>query len=111
VQFKKPTLENLPVLNVLELEDNQLSQLASVYDEFRNSDLQVLHSLTEDPVRIEFDNAIASIFSLPSISPLRSLLAREPFISDESLVSPERDTTVEDECLYHQLTIPWVNHD
>ncbi|MFL6846451.1 MAG: hypothetical protein ACJ8ER_16410 [Allosphingosinicella sp.] len=81
VQFKKPTLERMPVLNVLTLSKMQLTQLAETYDTIAFDELQTLPNLAIDPLRSEIDSAISKILGLPSLASLRTQLADEPIIT------------------------------
>lgn len=59
VQFKKPTLENLPILDVRSLSERQLSQLASAYRKVAGIGLSTIKDMAEDPVRAEIDQAFS----------------------------------------------------
>lgn len=85
VQFKKPVLEAMPVLDVRALSKTQLTQLASAYDAVASSKLGVLREMENDEVRASMDAALSRVLDLPTIGPIRALLGREPVISDASL--------------------------
>lgn len=52
--------------------------LRSRVDAVSKLDLQPLARLNEDEVRIRIDESLAKVLGLPSIAPIRELLAREP---------------------------------
>lgn len=81
VQFKKPTIEDLPVLNAESLTPAQRSQLVSVYDAVATSELDTMANMADDPVRREIDRAISLVLGLPDLDALRSELAAEPVVS------------------------------
>ena len=85
VQFKKPLLERLLVLDVLSLDENNRKRLADAYDEYARTPLLPLSQLDQDPVRALMDGAVARALNLPSLEPLRQLLSREPIVSDRPL--------------------------
>jgi hypothetical protein len=80
VQFKKPTIENLPVLDVTSLPKGQLRQLAGVYDAVASMGLSKFTNMADDPIRADIDHAFAQIFNLPPLNDLRAELAEEPII-------------------------------
>ncbi len=85
IDFKKPILAALPVLNVNELSAEQLKALAAAYDKLCREQLKPLPEMADDPVRAEMDKAIASALHLPDVSILRALLAKEPVICLQAL--------------------------
>ncbi|MEK6324319.1 MAG: hypothetical protein AABN33_21990 [Acidobacteriota bacterium] len=85
VQFKKPILEMIPVLDITRLSQKQCELLTSVFDRMRNSPLLPLPEMTKDPARIALDDAISAALEIPDLSGLRELLAKEPVISDVAL--------------------------
>ena len=78
VQMKQPAWESMPVLDVRSLTQDQLTPLANAYDEAASKSLAPLAQLDADPVRISIDEALCSVLGLPSLTPVRALLAREP---------------------------------
>ena len=66
VQFKKPVLENLPVLDVTNLSGKQLDQLAGAYDTLAVQPLEPIPAMDADPVRQGIDDAICRVIGLPS---------------------------------------------
>lgn len=80
IDFKKPVLSALPVLDVGGLSDGQLSQLSAAYDEVCREDLRPFPEMDKDPVRARIDEAVAQALNLPDFSILRRLLAQEPVV-------------------------------
>lgn len=80
VDFKKPMLTEMPVLDIASLGDTQLGALASAYDELATQPIQALPLMSDDPVRHDIDAAIARVLGLPDLAILRTLLAQEPGI-------------------------------
>ncbi|HUT55788.1 MAG TPA: hypothetical protein VM658_20525 [bacterium] len=85
VQFKKPILLSMPVLNVLKLSPKRISALVSAYDEICDQELMPLSQMDRDPVRKKIDAAISRALGLPSIAVLSGLLASEPVICGRPL--------------------------
>ena len=88
VQFKKPTWNPMPVLNVKSLSNSQLKQFSEGYDAVADQSLSPLPRMDSDPVRQEIDDLISHVLSLPSLTSIRSLLAREPVIANSPLWTP-----------------------
>jgi hypothetical protein len=80
VDFKKPSLAAMPVLDVRTLSKKQLNLLSKAYDRVCQSELQPLPNMAQDDVRAEIDKAIANALDLPDFSVLRTMLAREPVV-------------------------------
>lgn len=80
VDFKKPTLLSMPVLDVRKIREQQLKRLAGAYDGLAGKNVRPLLEMDIDPVRAAMDKAIAQALHLPDLSSLRELLAREPVI-------------------------------
>ncbi len=80
VDFKKPVLTRMPVLDVRTLTTKQLDALADAYDEYAHQELQPFPHMATDPVRAAMDKSIARALKLPDLSPLREMLAREPVV-------------------------------
>lgn len=85
VDFKKPSLYAMPVLDVRALSDAQLAQLAAAYDRVCEKPLQPFPQMAHDDVRAEIDSAIAAVLNLPDVSLLRTMLGREPVVSMQRL--------------------------
>jgi len=85
VQFKKPTLEAMPVLDVRTLDKKQLNTLATAFDDIAKHPLESLPNMATDETRIAIDVALEHVLDLPDLIPLRALLAREPVVCNASL--------------------------
>jgi hypothetical protein len=103
VQFKKPTIENLPILDVTALSRAQLRQIAMAYDSVASQELNTIVNMADDPVRIEIDRAFSAVLGLPSLDELRSELADEPIITLRRSVVQEVATEADDELQFELL--------
>jgi hypothetical protein len=80
IDFKKPVLERMPVLDLGGLSPAQSAQLAAAYDEVCREELQPFPEMAADPVRARIDAAVARTLGLPDFSILRRLLVQEPVV-------------------------------
>jgi len=87
IQFKKPSLEACPVLDITTLKDKVVEQLAKVYDTLCLKSLAPFPSMGADPVREKLDSKLGEVIGLPDMKILRECLAREPFICLRPMVS------------------------
>ncbi len=85
VQFKKPLLLALPVLDVRQLTRWQVGQLAAAYDRIAYNEIDAMKNMATDETRMAIDGAIARVIDLPDLTPLRTMLGREPIVCGESL--------------------------
>ena len=85
VQMKQPAWESMLVLDVRNLTKEQLTALANAYDEVASKSLAPLAQLDADPVRISIDEALCAVLGLPSLAPVRALLAREPGLTGRKI--------------------------
>jgi hypothetical protein len=85
VDFKKPSLGAMPVLDVRALPSDQLAALAEAYDRVCEQPLQPFPRMADDAVRADIDAAIAKALNLPDYAILRTMLGREPVVSMERL--------------------------
>ncbi len=85
MQMKQPAWESMPVLDVRSLTQDQLTTLANAYDEAASQSLAPLAQLDADPVRISIDDALCTVLGLPSLAPVRALLAREPGLTGQRI--------------------------
>ena len=85
VDFKKPTLQEMPVLDVTALAPERLQEMADSYDRLCERPLLPFPQMNVDAVRVEIDTVIASSLGLPDVGGLRQLLAREPVVCLEPL--------------------------
>ncbi|RPH95002.1 hypothetical protein EHM69_05790 [candidate division KSB1 bacterium] len=85
IQFKKPILEQMPVLDLWRLEPEQIKSLAKTYEKLCSETLLPLPEMAHDPIRAEMDACISEVMGLPPLDRLRAALAREPVISLKQL--------------------------
>lgn len=85
MQMKKPAWTAMPVLDVRSLSSKQLGFLAKAYDAIAEKELAPLAQLDKDAVRCDIDDTISKVFELPSLAPIRELLAREPGLSAKEI--------------------------
>jgi hypothetical protein len=85
VQFKKPTIENLPILDVLALTEIQLIHLAGAYERLASGELNTMQNMADDPIRGAADDAFAKVLGLSPLDDLREELATEPIICDRPI--------------------------
>ena len=78
MQMKKPAWQSMPVLNVRNLNQEQSDALAAAYALVSQEAFRPLAQLDSDPTRIQIDAALCKTLSLPSLTPIRELLVREP---------------------------------
>jgi hypothetical protein len=81
VDFKKPVLSSMPVLDVRKLSPKAKERLTDAYAEVAGRDLEPLPNMATDETRAAIDAAIAGELGLPNLSVLRNMLACEPVIS------------------------------
>jgi hypothetical protein len=80
IQFKKPVLGALPVLDIRALSNEQKEKLVAAYDKVCQLELKPFPQMATDTVRAEIDRAIAEALGLPDFGVLRTLLGREPVV-------------------------------
>ncbi|MGH9786580.1 MAG: hypothetical protein ACRD88_20615, partial [Terriglobia bacterium] len=80
IQFKKPTLQKMPVLDVWKIGAKRRQKLAAAFDKLATKTLLPFPEMADDPVRAEIDEAVAYALGLPDFGILRQLLAREPIL-------------------------------
>jgi hypothetical protein len=68
----------MPVLDVRALKSEQVKMLQSTYEAIATLELAPLAQLDKDVVRQRIDESLAKVLGLPSLAPIRELLAREP---------------------------------
>ena len=83
MQMKKPAWQAMPVLDVRNLDQEQMASLSATYDLVSKKTLLPLAQLDSDPTRIQIDEALCEVLSLPSLSPIRELLVREPGLTGQ----------------------------
>jgi len=80
VDFKKPSLLSMPVLDPWNLPRAGLSKLAAAYDQVADNSLLTLAEIDGDTTRRAIDESLGEVLGLPDLSILRDLLAREPIV-------------------------------
>jgi hypothetical protein len=80
VQFKKPLLQQVRVLDTRQLSPQQLQRLVDTYDQLANTNLLPLSEMGEDKTRALIDAAIAGALGLPPLDELRKSLGRESVV-------------------------------
>jgi hypothetical protein len=80
IDFKKPVLESLPVLDLDRLSSQQVKRLVLAYNQISKQTLEPFPCMATDEVRAAIDAAIAEALGLPDFSVLRTLLAQEPVV-------------------------------
>jgi len=80
VDFKKPSLLAMPVLDIRTLSDDQMATLAQLYDKLAEKELLPLPQMATDEARAEIDKAFVDVLKLPDFSILRTMLSREPVV-------------------------------
>ena len=83
MQMKKPAWQAMPVLDVRNLDQEHMASLSATYDLVSKKTLLPLAQLDSDPTRIQIDEALCEVLSLPSLSPIRELLVREPGLTGQ----------------------------
>jgi hypothetical protein len=81
VQFKKPVLGSMPVLDFSALGSKTLRKLATAYDRLHSSLLLPLPKMGTDSTRAKIDASICDILKLPTVDTIRRLLGQEPLIT------------------------------
>lgn len=85
VNFKKPTLQSMPVLDIRALSETQLAALAAAYDDLCDKPLKPLPQMASDETRQAIDAALAEVLGLPDFGILRTMLGREPVVTMKRL--------------------------
>lgn len=96
MQMKKPAWEGMPVLDVRNIDSGTLGTLAGVYDKLSTETLRPLAQLDADPTRLKIDGAICDTLALPSLTPIRELLVREPGLTGKDGGEHEAEAPNED---------------
>jgi len=86
---------------VRSLDASRLAKLALAYDKLSVATLRPLAQLDADPSRLRIDEAICSALDLPSLTPIRELLAREPGLTGTdgagTIAAPVNESEPDDE--------------
>ncbi len=79
VQFKKPILAELPVLDPRQLTSSQRHRLSSAFEELSGQELLRIDQVLDDRVRLLIDDAIASVLGAEGdLASIYRLIAAEP---------------------------------
>jgi len=108
VQFKKPTWNPMPVLDVRNIGPRELRALASAFDRIAIEQLAPIRQIDTDPVRDQIDSVLAMVLGLPPIAPIRSLLAHEPVICNMSLWAAGAEIAAPEAPEQFELLLPEV---
>jgi hypothetical protein len=88
VDLKKPALRQLPVIDIGAIDTKEKKKLLATFDELANENWMLLCKMGNDPIRARIDNAFKDAFKLPDFSIIRTMLAKEPVITNKCLVGP-----------------------
>jgi hypothetical protein len=80
VQFKKPVLGRMPVLDFSVINTNVQKKLVHAFDSLCKNLLLPFPNMDSDPTRAAIDEAVAAALHLPDLGILRDLLSREPIV-------------------------------
>jgi hypothetical protein len=87
VDFKKPTLQSMPVLDVGALSGADLQTLAREFDEIAEGTIHPLKEIASDEARRRIDDLLCQVLRLPDLTDLRRRLSIEPILSASPLTS------------------------
>lgn len=80
IDFKKPTLAALPVLDVVSLPTASVEAMAAVYDAVCSDTLLPLSQMADDPIRQRIDDVTGSVLDCDGLGVVRELLGQEPVV-------------------------------
>jgi hypothetical protein len=78
VQFKKPVLHAMPMLDVKRLDRLTLARIAQGFDRLSSAVFQLIPEMANDPTRTAIDQVISEALGLPDLTPVRVMLSKEP---------------------------------
>ena len=81
IEFKKPILEKLPVLDVYSLDGRALASILRCFDSVAKLDLMPIPAIDQDETRQRIDDALCAALHIPDLTDLRAMLAHEPILS------------------------------
>jgi hypothetical protein len=92
IAFKKPILEEMPILDISSLSNSKLKNLGDSYNILAMKNLLPLPNMCSDPIRQNIDTAIEKSLGISSLVNIRTMLAREPIIANtmNELSPPKR---------------------
>ena len=85
VDFKKPVLSGMPVLDVSALKAKQTRRLVEAYTALSAQSLLPFPQMANDSVRQAMDEAVSEAMGLPDLTVLRNLLSQEPVVCLQAL--------------------------
>ncbi|MGL4960900.1 MAG: hypothetical protein ACRC67_06685, partial [Inquilinus sp.] len=103
IQFKKPTIQNMPVLDVMALSSVQLRNIASSYDIIAEQELNTIVNMTNDGARANIDELFCQVLGIPPLDELRAELAEEPIIKLRPCHEDQRVPEPEDQMQFELL--------
>ena len=89
MQFKKPLLLAMPVLNIDKLKAKELNALSVAFDRLSKTELLPFSQIATDKTRAFIDWSISEAFGLPDLTPLREMIGREPIVTNRPLFIEE----------------------
>jgi len=81
VSFKKPMLLSMPVINITDLSNEQLSTIMNDFNSISEETFRSLPDMALDETRARIDRLFEQVLGLPDLTPLRDMLSHEPIIS------------------------------
>jgi hypothetical protein len=87
ISFKKPSLEEVPVLDISGLSESDLITLGTTFDQIAELKLQPLAAISRDDGRAIIDAAFARVLGVPSLRTIAEMLGREPVITNSSIIA------------------------
>jgi len=81
IEFKKPILESLRVLDIYCLKGRRLTSILRCFDSVAKMDLMPIPAIDRDDTRRQIDDAFCAALDLPDLAELRAMLAHEPILS------------------------------
>ena len=91
IQFKKPNLKDLTVLDVEALDGSVLSDMSDLYERLKGQEFLAYSKMSDDPARKDLDTSLSKILGIPDFSTLRLLLGQEPIVTAKSLWEEEAE--------------------
>jgi hypothetical protein len=89
VQFKKPILKNMTILDFEKLSKRNIKTLSNLFDQICKERMMPFPQMDQDPIRTEIDKAFCKILNIPSVAILIKMLAREPIITNERIIKSD----------------------
>jgi len=83
MQFKKPVLGKLPILDPTQLKPEQIKEFTQLFDNISGMTFLPWKDANQDQTRKKLDTEISRILKIPPIDYFREMLIREPIISSK----------------------------